>query len=205
MIIRDATENDLPQIVSVHQKAFDGFFLTKLGPAFLCQLYDAFAFRRGGVLRVLCGEDGRIVGFAGGAIEPDSFFRNLRKEKGFAFFVRALPGLMKNPVLVLKKLWYAVFYKGEVPSTLSQAALLSSIGVAPEMAGKSFGRQLLNDFERVVYDKRANSLFLTTDKHGNDSVVAFYLRNGYKIESEFIQADGRNMLRLIKSFNGVSE
>lgn len=205
MLIRDATEEDLPEIVAVHQKAFDGFFLTKLGPAFLRQLYGAFAFRNGGVLRVLCSEDGRIVGFAGGAIEPGSFFHGLKKEKGLAFFIRALPGLIKNPILVFKKLWYAVFYKGETPSTLSHAALLSSICVTPEMAGMSLGKKLLVDFEEVVQYKCAGSLFLTTDKYGNDNVVAFYLKSGYKVQSEFFQADGRNMLRLIKIFNGVPE
>jgi len=204
MTIRDATENDLPQIVAVHQRAFDGFFLTKLGPDFLHQLYDAFAFRRGGVLRVLCSEDGRVVGFAGGAVDPDSFFQGLKKEKGFVFLIRSIPGLLKNPILVLKKLWYAVFYKGEVPSILSQAALLSSIGVEPEMVGKSLGKKLLADFEEVVHSRGARSLYLTTDKLGNDNVVAFYIKSGYKIESEFVQADGRNMLRLIKIFNGAS-
>ena len=34
---------------------------------------------------MLCSEDGRIVGFAGGAIEPVSFFRCLRKDKGLVF------------------------------------------------------------------------------------------------------------------------
>lgn len=203
MIIRDATKNDLLQIVIVHQKAFDGFFLTKLGPTFLHQLYDAFSFRRGGILRVLCSEDGRIVGFAGGAIEPDSFFRCLRNDKGLVFFICAIPGLIKNPILVLKKLWYAVFYKGEAPVALSKAALLSSIGVIPEVAGKSLGKKLLTDFEKVVNSKGAESLYLTTDKLGNDNVVAFYIKSGYKIESEFVQADGRKMLRLIKIFNGA--
>lgn len=203
MIIRDATEGDLPEIVAVHQKAFDGFFLTRLGPAFLKELYNAFAFRAGGVLRVLCSEDGRVIGFAGGTVEPGSFFRSLKREKALAFVLRALPGLIKNPVLVLKKLWYAVFYKGEKPSTLSEAALLSSIGVVPEMAGQSLGKKLLADFEAVVGTKGVDSLFLTTDKCGNDNVVAFYLKSGYEVESEFVQADGRKMLRLIKTFSGA--
>jgi ribosomal protein S18 acetylase RimI-like enzyme len=205
VIIRDATEDDLPEIVVVHQQAFDGFFLTRLGPAFLNELYKAFAFRNGGVLRVLCSEGGRILGFAGGTVEPGSFFHGLKKEKALAFLLRALPGFIKNPLLVLKKLWYAVFYKGEEPSTLSKAALLSSIGVLPEMAGQSLGKKLLADFEEVVVAKGVDSLFLTTDKCGNENVVAFYLKSGYEVESEFVQADGRKMLRLTKIFSGASE
>ena len=109
----------------------------------------------------------------------------------------------KKPYLGIEKLWYAFFYKGEAPTALSQAALLSSIGVGPEMTGKSLGKKLLADFEEVVHSKGANSLYLTTDKLGNDNVVAFYIKSGYKIESEFVKADGRNMLRLIKIFNGA--
>jgi hypothetical protein len=42
MIIVPATIQDVEQIVVVHRHAFQGFFLTKLGPAFLRQLYTSF-------------------------------------------------------------------------------------------------------------------------------------------------------------------
>ena len=111
----------------------------------------------------------------------------------------AIPGILKHPLKVLKKLYYAFFYKGDKPAELTQIALLSSIAVLPEMAGRAVGKALLADFEQQVRAAGVHALYLTTDKFGNDGVVAFYLRAGYQVENEFTQPDGRHMLRLIKS------
>jgi ribosomal protein S18 acetylase RimI-like enzyme len=198
MLIRNAVESDIDSVVNVHIEAFDGFFLTKLGPSFLKELYCGFALRDGGILRVLCNKDNAIIGFAGGAFQPDAFYRKLKKERALIFFIKILPGLVKNPVLVIKKIWYALFYKGEKPKSIMGASLLSSIAISPTLAGKSLGKQLLMDFEEHVLSHDGQALFLTTDKFGNDNVISFYKKNGYLVESEFIQADSRNMLRLTK-------
>ncbi|MEZ2744902.1 GNAT family N-acetyltransferase [Halopseudomonas bauzanensis] len=202
MLIRDAVVDDVNCIVNVHVQAFEGFFLTQLGPGFVAELYKAFATRPAGILRIICDEEGNVLGFAGGTIDPEAFYRGLRKEKSIIFLVKMLPGLMRHPLLFFKKLWYALFYTGEKPSSLDDSALLSSIAVIPGMAGKSLGKKLLEDFEREVKKRGLRSLFLTTDKYGNDKVVGFYLRSGYSIESEFKQADGREMLRFVKIFDG---
>lgn len=198
MLIRDALEKDISEVVDAHTKGFVGFFLTLLGRSFLSELYNAFAFRKYGILRVLCDENGNVVGFAAGTTKPAEFYQSLRRDKALLFLIKALPGLISNPYLVIKKLWYALFYKGEKPSNLANSALLSSIAVLPEMAGQSLGKKLLLDFEESVKTLGCDSLYLTTDKYGNDGVIAFYERNGYKISSEFIQADGREMLALFK-------
>ncbi len=197
MKIRPAQLEDISNIVDVHIEGFDGFFLTLLGRGFLSELYKAFAFRDNGVLRVLYDED-NIIGYAAGTVKPVEFYHCLRKDKAFSFFLKAIPSLIRNPYIVIKKLWYALFYKGEKPSSMSNAALLSSIAILPNSSGKSLGKKLLMDFEKSVKSLGCNSLYLTTDKFGNDRAIAFYERTGYEIESEFIQADGRKMLRLFK-------
>lgn len=198
MKIRSAQLEDISDIVDVHIKGFYGFFLTLLGKKFLSELYRAFAFRDSGVLRVLCDENDNIIGFAAGTVNPAEFYRDLRKDKAISFLFKALPGLVNNPILVIKKLWYALFYKGEKPLTLLNAALLSSIAILPELSGRSLGKKLLVDYEECVKSLGCVSLYLTTDNDGNDGVVTFYKRNGYGIESEFVQADGRKMLTLFK-------
>lgn len=200
MIIRKATKDDLPQIVDVHIAAFEGFFLTLMGKPFLRKMYQAFCSEQFGVMQVAIDESQRIVGFAAGTVAPDQYFPALRKKMWFKFLLAAVPGIIKNPLKVLRKLYHAMFYKGDKPATLQQTALLSSIAVLPEMAGKSLGKALLTEFERQVELAGIKSLYLTTDKHGNDSVVGFYIKAGYQIESEFTQPDGRQMLRLTKSF-----
>lgn len=203
MKLRDAIEEDIPEIVDIHVQAFDGFFLTSLGKPFLVELYKAFYTRNDGILRVLCDCDGSIIGFAGGAIRPDFFYKDLRKKRGFVFLIKMIPALFKMPILAFKKLWYAVFYKGDKPASLTDSVLLSSIAIKPELKGNSFGKMLLDDYESVVGTRGFKSIYLTTDKYNNDGVVSFYNSCGYIVESEFYQADRRNMLRLIKLIDGA--
>ncbi|KRS21863.1 hypothetical protein AAY72_06340 [Alishewanella sp. WH16-1] len=198
MLIRAAKESDIDSVVIVHIKAFDGFFLTMLGEDFLRRLYTAFLLEKSGIFRVVTDSENNIVGFTAGTSAPDLFFSALRKKRWFSFLVAAFPGVLKHPVKVLRKLYYALFYKGDKPAELLSSALLSSIGVLPEMSGKSIGKVLLADFEQQVRLVNGSCLYLTTDKFGNESVVCFYTKAGYKVESEFTQPDGRQMLRLIK-------
>ena len=200
MKIRPAQLDDISSIVDVHIKGFEGFFLTLLGKSFLSELYKAFAFREFGILRVLCDEDGKVIGFSAGTVNPAEFYHSLRKDKAILFLLKALPSLIGNPILVIKKLWYAFFYKGEKPLALSNSALLSSIAILPDLSGKSLGKKLLVDYEERVKCLGCVSLYLTTDMNENDGVVTFYERNGYGVESEFMQAGGRKMLTLFKKF-----
>lgn len=200
MRIRKATREDMQQVVEVHIAAFEGFFLTMLGKPFLRKMYHAFSAEQYGVMRVAVDDENRIVGFSAGTLAPDVYFPALRKKKWFAFFIAAIPMIIKHPIKVLRKLYYAMFYKGDKPTNLQQTALLSSIAVLPTMAGKSVGKALLADFEEQIMLAGVNSLYLTTDKHGNEAVVAFYIKANYQIETEFTQPDGRQMLRLTKYF-----
>ncbi|WP_233077976.1 GNAT family N-acetyltransferase [Rheinheimera soli] len=199
MDIRQATEADVEAIVSTHIVAFQGFFLTMLGPVFLKKMYSAFINQPNGLMRVAVDPERGIVGFAAGSVAPEVFFSVLRKKQWHGFLLAALPSILKNPAKVVKKLYYALFYKGDKPKTLKKNALLSSIAVCPDMSGKSIGKALLRDFELQVRQAGLDGLYLTTDKFGNDNVVAFYQKAGYQIENEFTQPDRRQMLRLVKS------
>ena len=205
MKISTAQIDDIDSIVNVHISGFEGFFLTLLGRKFLSELYRSFAFREGGILRILHDDNNKIIGFASGTTQPEEFYRNLKKDRGLIFFWKALPSLLKNPVLVLKKLWYALFYKGERPLGIANSALLSSIAILPSESGKSYGKKLLKDYEETVKRLGCASLYLTTDKTGNDGVISFYKRNGYKIKSQFVQADGREMLTLFKNLVEIDD
>lgn len=200
MLIRQARCEDISAIVQVHIASFQGFFLTMLGRSFLTQMYDSFLNQPNGMLIVAVDEQhSRILGFAAGSTAPEIFFRRLKKKKWFSFFIAALPGIAKHPIKVLKKLYYAMFYKGDRPAKLSSVALLSSIAVSPEFSGQSVGKALLHAFEQRVGEEGISDLYLITDKFGNDAVVNFYFKAGYSVDNEFSQPDGRRMLRLIKS------
>lgn len=195
--IRAASMSDINDIVNIHLKAFEGFFLSMLGPLFLRCLYKAFINGESGILRV-AELDGIIVGFAAGTSEPQTFFYQLRKTKGLAFVFRAIPGMLRHPIVVVKKLFHAAFYKGDSPVRLTNVALLSSIAVLPRLTAKSIGKALLADFEVQAKQSLSTAVYLTTDKCENENVLAFYTRAGYQVESGFRQSTGREMLRFIK-------
>lgn len=198
MIIRDAFQEDISKIVEVHVKAFSGFFLTSLGSRFLTRLYEGFLSKREGLLRVAI-IDGRIVGFSAGTTAPVSFFAELRRDKWLSFLCAAIPGLIRNPIVVLKKLYNAFFYKGDSVESLNSAALLSSIAVEPDFKGQSIGKLLLEDFEHQVTQRSdLHHVYLITDKFGNVSVINFYKKLQYVEDSEFSQSGNRVMLRFIK-------
>lgn len=201
MEARNATYDDVERIVEIHINAFEGFFLTFLGPKFLRLLYVGFIEQ--GVLRV-AEADSYVIGFSAGTEQPDVFFSNLRKNKWLSFFLAATPGLIKKPSLVIKKLYGAVFYKGDSVERLNSSFLLSSLAVDPYSKGKGIGKFLINDLNEVLTEKRiSESIYLITDKNENGSVLGFYNKCGFSIESEFNQSGQREMLRLIKSIEVV--
>lgn len=201
MEVRNATYDDVERIVEVHINAFEGFFLTFLGPKFLHLLYTGFIDN--GVLRVAV-VDSNVIGFSAGTEQPEVFFSNLRREKWFSFFLAAAPSLIKKPSLVIKKLYGAIFYKGDSVERLNNSFLLSSLAVDPHLEGKGIGKALINDLNEVVSEKRCSeTVYLITDKNENSSVLGFYNKCGFSIESEFKQSGQREMLRLIKSLEVV--
>lgn len=200
MYVREAKLIDISKVADIHIKAFEGFFLTILGKRFLVIMYTAFLLKKSGIMRVAVSDDDQVVGFAAGTSSPQSYFPSLRKEKWFSFLIAALPGLLKKPFFVIQKLFFAILYKGDAPAELKSAALLSSIAVMPNLSGQSLGKKLLADFEFQVIKDNVTSLYLITDKLGNDAVINFYQKAGYRIDGEFYQNGKRLMLRLIKFF-----
>jgi len=201
MEVRNATYDDIEHIVEVHINAFEGFFLTFLGHKFLRLLYTGFIDK--GVLRVAV-LDSKVIGFSAGTEQPDIFFSNLRKEKWLSFFLAATPSLIRKPSLVFKKLYGALFYKGDSVERLNNSFLLSSLAVDPHSEGKGIGKFLINDLIEVLSDRRTSeTVYLITDKNENGSVLGFYNKCGFSVESEFKQSGQREMLRLTKSLKVV--
>lgn len=195
--IRRADFSDIPSVVETHKVSFPGFFLTKLGSRFLGEMYSGYLTHPSGILLVaLEGKD--VVGFVSGTTLPDLFFSQLRRKRALYFLVYSFPALLRNPLIVFKKLFSAIFYRGDKPTELSNGALLSSIGVLPKVQGKSVGKNLLKCFEEEVFSRGIDFVYLTTDKLNNEQVNQFYRKNDYSVESSFFQNSVRPMLRYTK-------
>lgn len=198
MIVKAATPEVLSRVVELHTLAFPGFFLTMLGCGFLRELYRGFLLHSDAIFLIAQDDQGEIVGFVAGTIAPDRFFSDLRKQRSAHFLLHAIPALLKNPSLVVAKLYSAAFYRGDKPSSLEGGALLSSIGVSPDVVGKAVGKELLSRFEQEAFLRGAPFVYLTTDEVGNDRVNHFYTRSGYAVEARFVQGGKRPMLRYLK-------
>ncbi|RDK84007.1 UNVERIFIED_ORG: acetyltransferase (GNAT) family protein [Idiomarina abyssalis] len=196
-MIRLADESDLSSVVDVHMKAFPHFFLTLLGPSFLTSFYKFFITHEHGRL-IIWEDEGTVAGFSAFTSDPAVFFADLKKQKGFSLFCKMFPILFKQPRTVLNKLFRGIFYRGDKAEDIKSGALLSSIGVSPDSAGKSIGSLLLQNTELRLSESKCHLIYLTTDAYNNELTIHFYEKNGYRVHSRFRQSGNRTMLRLFK-------
>jgi ribosomal protein S18 acetylase RimI-like enzyme len=193
---RKATLVDLPSIVTLHEIAFAGFFLTMLGRPFLRELYRGFVVETDGVCWIaeseLTPEKPEIVGFVAGALSPRQFFRRLLMRRGFHFALAALPGIARHPLGVLPRVLSALWYRGDEPNAAPNGALLSSLGVNPSTGRRGIGRMLVCAFCDDAAARGAPAVYLTTDRDDNDAVNAFYEQLGFHILGRAIRR-GRTM------------
>lgn len=197
MKIEQAALRDIDDIVNLHAEAFPGFFLTSLGCNFLNELYRGFLSHPSGICLV-ARQSGMLAGFVAGTSQPDIFFRNLRRRRGVFFLAKAIPAVLINPVPVIRKLIYAVRYRGEAPVAASSGALLSSIGVSVSAKGTGVSGELIRAFEAEAMRHGSPSVYLTTDASGNERVNAFYRKHRYQVLDRFKQNGTREMFRYEK-------
>lgn len=195
MTISKSEQSDLAEVARIHQVAFDGFFLTRLGPRFVKLLYSGFSECDGGICLV-ANEDGRLAGFVAGTTFPRGFFRELLLKHWWRFGFAALEGLLRSPIAVTRRCLSAVFYRGEVPAGIGgRPALLSSLAVLPECSGRGIGKVLVAAFAREARERGCDSVYLLTDKTDNDAVNRFYERCGFELLDAVKRGSGRMMNR----------
>jgi len=194
--IRAAAVEEAPTLARLHREAFPGFFLTSLGEGFLGQLYRGFSASPEAICLVACSE-GSIVGVVAGPVRPREFFRHLLLTRGAAFLLAAVPGLLRHPWRVARRLLAAPFYRGEAPRRES-AALVSTVCVAPSARGSGVAARMLEQFCSAASKRGAKCVYLTTDRDENERVNAFYARAGFELDEQIRRDGGRVMNRYIK-------
>lgn len=194
--IRVMKHGDLCHLCSLHMESFPGFFLTSLGPGFLRLLYAGFAREPNGIC-IVAEDKGVIVGFAAGTTVPDVFFGRLLRRQGWQFALAAIPGLLRNPAFVARKCLGALFYRGEEPTGLANAALLSSLAVTPACGGRGIGQRLVHSFAQEARKAGCSAIYLTTDEAHNDRVNCFYAKCGFVLRDTFKRPGNRIMNRWV--------
>ena len=180
------------------------FFLTFLGPKFLGEFYSSFLYDSTGIGFVAEeAESGNIHGVIVGPLVPDGYFKRLLKKRWFAFCIASSGAVIKNP-RVIKRLFRALFYRGQAPQG-SQRALLSSIAVLPSLQRSGVGKALVERWIQEVRQRGGTGCYLTTDAENNEKVNSFYQKLGWKIESTYTTPEGRVMNRYVFDFQNDND
>jgi ribosomal protein S18 acetylase RimI-like enzyme len=189
--VRNATRDDLPGIVAIHQEAFSNFFLTQLGSDFLRTYYSLVLTYHSGITLV-SEEQNVLKGFACGFVDPVHFYRLMWQTK-LAFALPVVSALMRNPALITKVLNGVQRIHTPASEWPPRSCELSSIAVAPEATGNGSGKVLIQAFLAQARSLDAHCVYLTTDADGNDSANAFYRSAGFQCTRRFMQRGGRWM------------
>lgn len=172
---------DLEDIVHVHITAFPRFFLTFMGHAFVKDYYRSVLEYSLGMVFVAKDKSG-LAGFVAGFGKPHDFYAFYRQRRT-RLIPKVLVSVMKKPSLLpliaqnLKRVTLATGSESEVE--------LSSICVLHSFSGRGIGKALIERFIDVSRMNGFRSVYLSTDAFGNESVNAFYLRQGFIFEDSF--------------------
>jgi ribosomal protein S18 acetylase RimI-like enzyme len=193
--VREAGTSDLPGIVTIHQKAFRRFFLTRLGSDFLRLYYGLVLEYDAGIVLVSEG-DGVLQGFVCGFVDPAEFYRLMWRKRRM-FVLPALPALLRHPSLAANVLHGVQRIQSSASSGSARSCELSSIAVAPEAAGNGLGKTLVQAFLACAWSMNAESVYLTTDADDNDQANALYCETGFQQARRFLQRKGRWMFEYV--------
>jgi ribosomal protein S18 acetylase RimI-like enzyme len=188
---RSARITDIDTIATVHEAAFAGFFLARMGAGFLRAYYRLVMDYPGGLLLVSEDETG-VDGFVSGFVDPAGFYGYMVHKRRHLLWP-TLCAILRRPVLLPRALFNRRRIEAVVGTTEPDRCELSSIGVLPVTAGRGLGSALVEAFCEEAGRRGCRRVDLTTDAEDNDDVNAFYLRCGFVMERSFLSGGKRRM------------
>lgn len=194
VVVRPANHAELPGLACLHQQAFPGFFLTRLGGLFLQKYYAAVVEFDEGILLV-AEADGTLLGFVGGFLDPKRFYRTLaRRKRDLAPSVcLALAWQPTLAIAVASRVFNLLRGRRQVRDRSRSDCELASLAVHPSAASCGIGSKLVHRFVEEARGRGAGSVYLTTDALRNDSVNRFYRRLGFQRTRCWDETDLRPM------------
>lgn len=198
LVVRSANTGEIATIVVLHERAFEGYFLTMMGPKFLALYYELVIESDDGVI-IVGSHGGRIVGFVAGSVDPAGFYQRMSSNK-LRFVMPLARALIRRPILLSRALFNVrkVRNAGRGDSMYGHdVAELTSIAVDPDQSGLGIGGVLVDAFLSHVRDLGMLGVSLTTDAINNESVNAFYTKKGFQL-IETQNASGERPMNIYK-------
>lgn len=188
--IRNATMDDITEVVYVHKICFPNSFSTQLGQKLLERYYEEYLKRVPELFFVHLNINNNIDGFCMGYYLDEKYpytkkflYRNLLRIGGRLIFL-AVTG---NQLLYrkIKKTIFKEQYEMVEPGYLEDRKRgefgdLLSICVLPEQRGSGAARDLILEFNNYLSARGYKGCILSTNSD-NIRGIKFYLKCGYKI------------------------
>ncbi len=184
---RRMVPHDLKEVARLHEQAFAGFFLTRMGPAFLRGYYASVLSYERSIALIAERSDGQPIGFVTGFQDPEAFYAHFRSQR-----LKLLPSII-GAVARQPSLARAIFSNVRRVSNMEKAsegseiAELSSVAVIQE--GMGVGSGLVTEFCQLMFQRSAKRIVLTTDEQENERVRSFYSRLGFVSSAREQRAD----------------
>lgn len=183
-------ESYIQPIADLHKLAFPCFFLTQLGAPFLCTLYRGYMEDKASGI-IVAEDGGELVGFIAYSKDYPSFYKGLIKNHILRFGLLSAVAVIHHPSFCKRLL--SAFRKSDSVMKSERYVELSSICVDPARKNAGIGTALVAYLKEIVDYQLYAYINLETDAVDNDSVNAFYIKNGFQLARRFSTAEGRRM------------
>ncbi len=178
------------KIANLHIKAFPNFFLTQLGRGFLETLYTGYMEDPDSGI-IIAEQNGIIEGFIAYSYDYPRFYKGLIKNHLMRFAICSMGAALRHPSFI--KRLFGAFKKSDSVVKEEKYVELASICVNPSLENKGIGTLLIEYLKGLVDFGKYAYINLETDADGNDAVNRFYCKNGFKLERQYLTAEGRRM------------
>lgn len=192
--IREVGSNEkelINQIVSVHLRSFQGFFLTFMGRGFLKQLYQSYCDHQDSGLLV-AEFNGRPIGFLAYSGNFSSLYKFMIKSRLIKFAWYSIGAFFRRPTAFMHII--KAFLKPSETKRIEKYVELASIGVDPRVKSKGIGTKLINKLKEIVDFDIYSYITLETDAVGNEATIHFYEKNEFAKERIYETFEGRRMI-----------
>lgn len=188
--LNSACSDYIKSIAELHKKAFPTFFLTQLGIPFLRTLYNGYMEDKDSGI-IVAEDKGKLVGFIAYSNDYPRFYKGLIKHHLLKFAFCSLGAAIRHPSFIKRLL--GAFRKSESVVKMERYVELASICVDPESENRGTGSLLIDYLKSIVDFDTYAYINLETDADGNDGVNKFYVKNDFRLERQFVTAEGRRM------------
>ncbi len=191
--IRKVESNEkkiINEIVTIHLKTFDGFFLTFMGRGFLNQMYISYCKHKDSNLLV-AEENNQAIGFLAYSSDFSGLYKFMLKTRLIQFAWYSLGAFFRKPTAFMHII--RAFLKPSEAKREDEYVELSSIGVDPKLKSKGVGSLMIDKLKEIVDFSKFSYITLETDAIDNEGAICFYEKNGFKKKSKFKTAEGREM------------